>query len=33
MPRPIAWRNNWPAALEDSKRLHRPVLLEFYLEG
>ncbi len=33
MSKPIAWRDNWPAALEEAKQANRPLLLEFYMEG
>ncbi len=29
----IGWRDNWTKALEEAKRLNRPLVLEFHLEG
>lgn len=29
----INWRTNWEEAREEAKKMHRPLLLEIYLEG
>jgi hypothetical protein len=29
----IPWRTNWQEALEEAKKVNRPLALEFYMEG
>jgi len=29
----IQWRTNWPEALEEAKKVDRPLVLEFFMEG
>ena len=29
----VHWRDNWTAALEEAKKLNRPLALEFHMEG
>jgi hypothetical protein len=29
----VAWRDNWEQALAEAGEKHRPLVLEFYLEG
>ena len=29
----IEWRTNWQEALEEAKKVNRPLVLEFYMDG
>jgi len=29
----IQWRTNWQEALEEAKKVDRPLVLEFFMEG
>ena len=29
----VEWRGNWSEALEEAKKVGRPVALEFYMDG
>jgi hypothetical protein len=33
MAEAIAWRDNWAEALEEAKKVNRPLVLEFHMDG
>lgn len=33
MSESVDWRTDWPEALAEAKKLNRPLVLEFYLDG